>query len=281
MAILANNVLSPRGRMKKDGITYYVRNGQTVVRSSTSEQPHRRTRQQFIARQRLANNAVLWKVLLRATKPVLAGGKTSYGRFNTLMRKSPVVFLTKYERMMRASLLVPGMPVSDGMLPDIDYRLGEVEGRPALLTSLRLAKNRTTLIGSLFGRGADLKYDDRLVLFRLRQIENEDSNIPKVRASVEPLTYDDLNVEQPFSDIELQEVDGCLALVGDLFADDSMGWALVHMDGEGKRASTQCVVTRCTFYEQYTTEEALARAAESYGGLTEASYLRPEIEDAD
>jgi hypothetical protein len=66
----------------------------------------------------------------------------------------------------------------------------------------------------------------------------------------------------------LRCVDGHLALVGNVFLDAMMGWALVRISGEG--CSSQTVATRCTLYELYTTEEALARAAESYGGLTEA-----------
>ena len=33
-------------------------------------------------------------------------------------------------------------------------------------------------------------------------------------------------------------------------------------------SSRQRVVTRCTYYERYITEEALQAAAKSYGGLT-------------
>ena len=45
-----------------------------------------------------------------------------------------------------------------------------------------------------------------------------------------------------------------------------LGFALVRIkDGV---ASHQRVVTRCTYYEKYTTEEALQAAAKSYGGLT-------------
>ncbi|MBO7499168.1 MAG: hypothetical protein J6T64_08290 [Bacteroidaceae bacterium] len=33
-------------------------------------------------------------------------------------------------------------------------------------------------------------------------------------------------------------------------------------------ASHQRVVTRCQYYERYTTEEVLLSAAKSYGGLT-------------
>lgn len=63
----------------------------------------------------------------------------------------------------------------------------------------------------------------------------------------------------------METADG-LALIGDEFADDVKGWALVHVHGD--RCSTQTAVTRCTYYKQFTTEEALQDAAVSYGGLT-------------
>ena len=62
-------------------------------------------------------------------------------------------------------------------------------------------------------------------------------------------------------------VDGCLALKGSEFGDTDKGWALVLVNGD--RCSTQCIVTRNNAYERYTTEEALAAAAEKYGGLTD------------
>ena len=142
MAILKNNLIVPKGTLKKDGVTFYQRKGATVMRSAKSDQPHRNTRKQFEGRQRLANCMGLWKALLAAVQPTLAGGKSSYGRFCTLMRKLPVVYLTKDERLMGASLLLPNMPVSDGMLPDIEYWLDEVEGQPALLTSLQMQAGR-------------------------------------------------------------------------------------------------------------------------------------------
>jgi hypothetical protein len=72
---------------------------------------------------------------------------------------------------------------------------------------------------------------------------------------------------------EFVEVDGHLALTGEEFSDTMRGWALVRVSpsstpGAG-RCSTQSLVTQCRLYEQYTTEEALLQAAESYGGLTE------------
>ena len=52
-----------------------------------------------------------------------------------------------------------------------------------------------------------------------------------------------------------------------MMADPMFGWALVRVDGD--RCSTQAAVTRCTYYERFTTEKALNDAAASYGGLTE------------
>jgi hypothetical protein len=63
-------------------------------------------------------------------------------------------------------------------------------------------------------------------------------------------------------------VDGRLALMGEEFADEMKGWALVKVVDE--RCSSQTIVTRCTLYQQYTTEDALEKAADSYGGLTGA-----------
>ena len=65
---------------------------------------------------------------------------------------------------------------------------------------------------------------------------------------------------------EMTETANGLVLISDEFADDMKGWALIHMRHE--RCSTQSTITRCTYYKQFTTEEALREAAASYGGLT-------------
>ena len=276
MATLKNNLMVPNGTLKKDGVTFYQRNGTTVVRSAHSEQPHRRTRSQFEARQRMANCTSLWKALRQATEPVLTGGKSSYGRFCTLMRKLPVVYLPKGARQMGATLLLPGMPVSDGMLPDIEYQLGEVGDEPALLTSLRLRTGADSAASALYGRGGSLRRGEWLCLFRLEQVLTtfNGTTIPRLNVKVEELNEENCRNGEPFSGIELRNVDGRLALVGDVLGDEMRGWALVRMS-EGK-ASSQKVETHCDLYEQYLTEEAFERAAQSYGGLTLTPMLTPD-----
>ena len=69
-------------------------------------------------------------------------------------------------------------------------------------------------------------------------------------------------------------VDGQLAFVGEEFADDMKDWALVLVSEN--HCSSQIIITRCTLYQQYTTEEALQVAAKSYGGLTDGdTFLKP------
>ena len=85
-----------------------------------------------------------------------------------------------------------------------------------------------------------------------------------------------LNTERRFSKRqvswdEMTLVDGCYVLKDPCFADDMKGWALVMVKGE--RCSSQTLVTRCTLYEKYMTDEALEAAADSYGGLTDPGFL--------
>lgn len=226
------------GSLKQSGISFYLRNGQMIARTAHSYQPKRRTRAQFVARQQLTHSCRLWMLLRLAGEPMFEHTPTAYARFRTLMRRTPVVFTPRRGSMAGAVLLLPGMPVSDGVLPVVEQWLGEADGTAALLTSLT---------------AGDLRPGDILRLYTLRQTIECGCPVVRVRAA-------DLGVG------DFQSVDGRLALVGDDFADDMTGWALVHI--RETRCSSQQVVTRCTYYQPFTTEDALLSAAATYGGLT-------------
>lgn len=226
------------GRLKQSGITVYFRNGKAVARTATSDQPKRRTRKQFIARQQMLHSTRLWSMLKYAGKPLFPAQPTAYARFLSLMHRTEVVFLPKRGPLDGATLLLPDMPVSEGVLPSVKQHLGEVDGQPALVTDL----SRDGLLHS-----------DRLLLYTLQQaIGHECPMVHVSRREVSPR--------------EMVATDEGLALTGSDFADGMKGWALVHLRGE--RCSTQTAVTRCTYYRRFTTEEALQEAAASYGGLT-------------
>ena len=226
------------GRMKQSGITIYLRNGKAVARTATSYQPKRRTRKQFIARQQMLHSTRLWSSLKYSGEPLFPAKPSAYACFLSLMHRTEVVFLPKYGPLDGATLLLPGMPVSEGVLPVIGQRLGLVDGTAALITDLTRNQLRPT---------------DKLILYTLQQVVEYDR--PKVRITRHEVAAS-----------EMAETADGLALMGDEFGDETKGWALVHVRKEN--CSSQTVVTRCTYYQQFTTEEALQTAAQSYGGLT-------------
>lgn len=237
---MANNKIKGliiTGRLKESGITVYFRNGKPVARTATSWQPKRRTRKQFIARQQMLHSTRLWSFLRWAGPPMFPALPTAYTRFLSLMHRTEVVFLPKNGRLDGATMLLPDIPLSEGSLPTMKQHLGEVEGSPALITNLTRD---------------NLRRGDKLILYTLTQDITSKPQVYFKRREVMP--------------DEMTKIADGLALIDDEFADDMKGWALIHVRKEN--CSTQTAVTRCTYYKQFTTEEALQEAAASYGGLT-------------
>lgn len=277
MAQMKKRGLAIAARLETNGVTFYTKRGKIIMRSATANQPPRRTRGQFISRQRVAHNMGLWKRLKSNTKPMFTDCENTYGRFCTLMCKCPVVFLTKEALLNGGTLLLPGMHVSDGKLSNIGYHLCEANGETILLTNLKVSDNwdgtpnGTDMVTALCKFGSDFRAGDILRLYTITQtIENK---VPKIYVEVEDLTLDYGDTNMGFTYAGLHRIDGRLALTGSAFADNATGWALVHISGS--KCSSQTVATRCTLYEQYTTEEALAIAAASYGGLTCQGMITP------
>lgn len=277
MAQIKKKGISLRGSLKKDNITIYSKGGKLIMRSATSEMPLRRTRSQFVARQRIAHSVVLWKRLKENTEPFFLSEQTGYHRFVSLMRKTPDVFLTQWEYRNYGSLLLPGMAVSDGTMPDIDYYLGTIASRPALITSLTTASplpyvpTGTDMVRALCGKKNRIKEGDTLRLYIIHQVF--ENMIPKIYITTENVVLKKGNGRCWFDEVEPFCEEGRLVLSGETFNDSMKGWALVHISGGN--CSSQKVCTRCTLYEQYSTEEAMLRAAESYGGLTKTQFLTP------
>jgi len=242
MVKVHKNVMLVNGTLRRDGVTYYTRKGQTIMRSAISEQPKRRTRKQFDVRQRMKHTTRLWGIMKDAD-PMFSGGYSAFGRFCSLMSPLPVVYTGK---LSYAALLLPNMPVSEGSLPVIHQSLGTVDGMPALITDLK---------------PESLKRRDTLRLYTVQQ--KTSSGDPYVIITYREVTYS-----------EFRNHNGYIALSGEEFADEMKGWALVRVHGD--RCSSQNIVTRCRYYEAYTTEEAMKESAQSYGGLTKRPFLMPD-----
>lgn len=228
------------GRMSRAGVTVYLRQGQMVTRTSHSIERRSNTLPQFVYRQKMRHTMALWK-MLRFCETWFTERQTAYQNFASLANRLPAVYVTKV-LMDQASFLMPGIPVSDGKLPAINEQLGEVDGTVALITDLT---------------GKTWDYQSKLLLYTAEQhIYGE---MPRVRFSVREVSWEEMSI-----------VDGHYVLKDETFSDDMKGWALVLVKGE--RCSPQTIVTRCTLYQKYMTDEALEKAADSYGGLTEPGF---------
>lgn len=242
MAELTNDIFGLIGQLGE--MSFYKKNGKTFVRPKHIHQPRSLSRGQLAQREKQSHNNNLWRVLKDAEELYIEGGTGPYYRFMSVNRFSPTVYLTKQQLYCGFTLLLPDTVVSDGLLPTIGYQLGELDGTPALLTDLPVEEAQK----------------GKLLIYTLHQIvivyDNEDDVLPRLSLDVE-----ELDPSQTATN-----ADGCLVLTGERFADTMKGFALVRViDGH---ASHQRIVTHCTFYERFTTEEALQAAAKSYRGLT-------------
>ena len=224
------------GSLRSAGITTYLRNGQIITRVSNSMQRRSNTIGQFKQRQRMRHTIALWKNL-KYCDVMFKMRSSAYYNFASLANRLPAVYV--YQKYSDISLLMPGIPISDGTLPIVNQKLGEVDGVPALITNL--SKD-------------DVTYNDRFRLYSAVQ-EVGFGRVTSVKFSMRKISWNELSL-----------VDGKIVLKGEEFANEMMGWALVRVNGDN--CSSQVIVTRCTYYKKYTTDEALQETAKEYKGLT-------------
>ena len=230
------------GSLRKAGVTTYMKQGKMITRVSSSDERRSNTLPQFIQRQKMRHTIALWKTL-KFCKTMFTERQTAYSNFASLANRLPVVFVPNNGVMNNASFLMPGIPVSDGRLPAINEQLGEVNGTAALMTDLK----------------ADA-WMPQTKLLLYTAVQHIECNMPLVRFCVREVPWE-----------EMTFIDDHYVLKDEAFADDMKGWALVLVRGE--KCTSQAIVTRSTFFQSYTTEEAMQSAAESYGGLTESGVL--------
>ena len=222
------------GRFRKAGFTFYLRKGELVGRVATSNERRSNTKGQFLQRMRMRHTVALWHAI-KGCKPMFTKAKSNYLGFVSMANRLPVV----YTAQKNASFIIPGTPVSDGTLLPIKQRLGEVNGVPALITNLKFRS---------------LKKRDVLRLYTAEQ--RNTSRCPQVRFKMREVPRE-----------EVVTVRGSIALADSDFGSLKKGWALVLVNG--KRCSSQTLITRNSGYLMYTSEEAMNKASEAYGGLTE------------
>ncbi len=257
MANIEEDIVGLVGHMGK--FTVYSRNGKKILRVANSRQPRRLSRKQLAMRVRFGHNTALWRVLSSTNMVFFEGDNGPDKRFMSVNKESPVPYMTKQQFRSGATLLLPRMVISYGTMPPIRYEMGDVDGKPALLTDLTPHN----------------AYNGEYFLYILRQKVYNTHNLletPKVTISVNKVNPERF-VKVPSTLLTTyKSKSGSLAIIDDIFCDPMIGIGLVHVkDGH---ASTQEVITNCIYYERFTTEEAIQASAKSYGGLTgESRFL--------
>ena len=290
MAKVKNTVVGFTGRIAGHGITLYRRRGKVYARISTREVSDRQSMNQFKTREKMRHSIALWKSFYSPYKPLMttSDGTIAYNAFLRANSVLPTVYLTKQQAVQGAALLMPGMVVSEGRLPAVEYDFAVLEsGERVVLTnlltgidegetrelSIRCNDDLRQLLCSR-SRNPQLMPGDKVRFYRFEQRMQGDC--PTVKITCCELALDNDPRQNPaLRNWRFLSHEGRLAIGG--ADDENTGWAVVLFGEKEQSASTQRVLTTCRLYEQYTTDEALAQAAESYGNVEKPSLLTPDI----
>ena len=183
-------------------------------------------------------------------------------------------------------MLVPGMVVSEGRLPKVEYDFAQLAGGERvvltnLLTGIDEAGTQELTIGCnedlhqllcTNHRNPQLMPSDSVRFYRFEQMLHNDCPTVKMTCCEMTLDSDPRHIPA-LRGWRFYSHEGRLAIGG---ADnESMGWAVVLFGEKEQSASTQQVLTTCQLYRLYTTDKALDDAAESYGNVEKPGLLTP------
>ncbi len=290
MAESKNKNFGFNGRIRGFGVTFYRRGGKTFARISTRSTSNKQSLGQFKVRERMRHSIALWKSFNTPYEPLMetTGTTTAYNAFLRANSALPTVYFTKQQAMQRTALLMPGMVVSEGRLPAVEYDFAMLEsGERVVLTNLLTGIDERETRGLSIGCNDDLRQllcsrsrnpqlmpGDKVRFYHFEQRMQD--GCPKVMVNCCELALDNDPRQNPaLQGWQFYSHEGRLA-IGDA-DDENRGWAVVIYGEKEQSASTQQVLTTCRLYEQYTTDEALAQAAESYGNVEKPDMLTPDL----
>ncbi len=291
MAESKANILGFIGRIQGKGVTFYRRGGKTYARISTRKAPNRQSVKQFINRERMRHSIALWHCFYSSDKPLMetSGSLTAYNAFLRANSALPTVYFTKQQARQGASLLMPGLVVSEGRLPAVEYDFAVLEsGERVVLTNLLTGIDESETQELTIGCNDDLRQllssssnpqlmpGDIVRFYRFEQRMQDDC--PTVKITCCELALDNDPRQNPaLRNWRFLSHEGRLAIGS--ADDENTGWAVVLFGEKEQSASTQRVVSTCRIFEQYTTDEALANAAESYGNIEKPGLLTPDNQE--
>lgn len=273
MAKSNNNLQSPiTGKL--DGATYYMRNGKMVIRRSKNDRPNpTKSVAQASSRMKWNNVQRLWSTFPKEWKPIFQNRKAGSSNYNAFMSENmhtTPIYFTRQEQQSFATVLVP-LQVSQGILPEV---AAEFNGQELVssITVGNLSVNDNTTLGQLakaiVKHNRDFCQGDTLTFVVGEQMEED--GMPKVYFRTFDLTLD-TNSEMPLSQaVEGKRgfdiVNGCIAC-GITTGAATWVHSRQNQGGETIVSSQSLWCENADTIAKYSTEEALTRAQQSYGGI--------------
>ncbi len=258
---------------KVGNIRYYVKSGKTYSRSASSLVSNPRTLEQMKVRCRMANMQHCHEVLSHYLKKGFEGADKSVSVYNLFIGNSSYalpIYLTKQQKIQGYAIAAPYC-VSSGSLAPVMYELdGDILKSDIAIGNLDLnAATVGQLARAIISSDPRWKYGDNLSFIGLQQIEIMGTPYVKAVASTIRLEKDS-QVPVPQEMGFMLNDDGCLAASVEGLAGC---YAWVHARTESDRISTQ-FLANCnpTLVEQYSSDEQLIAAAESYGEIDEEAF---------
>ena len=251
MAESKANILGFIGRIQGKGVTFYRRGGKTYARISTRKAPNRQSVKQFINREKMRHSIALWHCFYSSDKPLMetSGSLTAYNAFLRANSALPTVYLTKQQARQGAALLMPGLVVSEGRLPAVEYDFAVLEsGERVVLTNLLTGIDESETQELTIGCNDDLRQllcsssnpqlmpGDIVRFYRFEQRMQDDC--PTVKITCCELALDNDPRQNPaLRNWRFLSHKGRLAIGG--ADDENTGWAVVLFGEKEQSASTQ------------------------------------------
>lgn len=273
-------------------VTLQVNKGQQIAKSKITNMTNPRTRAQMIQRLRWANVVLMWKLSILSFLKGFFFKKQTWSWFNAFVSvnvKAPAIYLPKNYVQRNAEVLAPYY-VSDGNLPTISASFSYVSSDSTyyvrLDTVLKSGLGQDSKVkevtAELIAKDPNMQEGDALCFIALIQTF-DDKGYPHIRLRRNKFILS-LTDERTIGAIgfwinQITESGSTTTrLVFEATREDEIcAYTIVHSRAKdnGIDVSRQQLILTDDWYENFTSEEALDRAIQTYNGDVEEVFYEP------
>lgn len=265
----------------------HTKYGTVVYEAPVKASVPQRTEAQMQVRTQLGNLAAVYGQFNKTLKKGFEGLNGKMSDFNAFVQANMnvvKVYVPKSVRLNGGSVLAP-YQITRGTLPSVAMRkdAGGVLVSDIAVGSLVIGEETTVadLACAVVAMNADWEEGDQITFFYGVQTTDAVTGVPRARiygSKVMLNPGDTTPLLEVVSALGFSVVDGCLAM-DRAIASGAAVWVHSRDDvasGSGVRVSTQFMYVDSSVLSSYQNAQALAGAANSYGGVNvSAVYLKP------